>query len=143
MTLQDLHLGTDIVEITRLRGSLERHGMAFFERILTPDELAYCRQDHIQGRHDDSLFLNRAAGRIAVKEAVSKALGLGVSGLGYSDGLPWRNIEVVSVPKKQPNLKLTGKAHEAAKSAGVTHWRISLSHDGGYAVATAIGLVTA
>lgn len=139
MAIQDLLVGTDIVEITRLQSSLEQHGMAFFERILSSDELTYCQRASSQDRPGNTLFLRRVAGRIAVKEAVSKALGMGVTGLGHPEGIPWKDITVVSTPKKPPVLKLRGKAAQAEKSAGITDWRISLSHDGGYATATAIG----
>jgi holo-[acyl-carrier protein] synthase len=63
-------IGTDIVSIARVRASLERHGEAFAERILTADELVEFR-----AVRDGARFL---AKRFAAKEAFSKAFGTGL-----------------------------------------------------------------
>jgi holo-[acyl-carrier protein] synthase len=89
----------------------------------------------------ESVFIQKAAGRIAVKEAVSKALGCGVNGLGWRQGVQWRDIEVVSQKQSPPELLLRGRALDASTRLGVRTWRLSLSHDGDYALATVVGLI--
>ena len=131
----DLRLGTDIVHIPRLTGAYLRFGSAFFERILTEGELGYCRNAHITS------FLDKAAGRIAIKEAVSKALGTGMNGLGWGEGVAWKDIEVQSKPKAMPGLVLHGSAQQRANELSIAEWRITLSHDGDYATATVAGLI--
>ena len=70
-------IGIDIVEIPRIKGALERWGERFLQRIYTSQEIAYCR-----GRAP------QLASRFAAKEAVMKALGTGIRGVG------WREVEV-------------------------------------------------
>lgn len=63
-------IGTDIVSIARVRASLERHGEAFAERILAPQELIEFR-----AVRDGARLL---AKRFAAKEAFAKAFGTGL-----------------------------------------------------------------
>lgn len=135
---QNLVLGTDLVFVPRLQKSLTRFGEAFFTRLLTPAEMTYC---HDKSRGKPELFLKSAAGKIAVKEAVSKALGIGISGLGWRQGAGWHEIETITQSQSPPELRLSGRALERAKNLGLQTWRVSLSHDGDYATATAIGLI--
>ncbi|MGE0201080.1 MAG: holo-ACP synthase [Candidatus Melainabacteria bacterium] len=134
-------LGTDLVHLTRLRHAWHGFGLRFFERVLTPDELRYCLQGENPeaGRMNDRFF-QRVGARIAVKEAVGKALGVGMNGLGWGQGLPWRSVETVSEAQQMPVLKLTGPAHRMAGEQGARLWRVSLSHDGDYAMASVVGL---
>lgn len=126
----DIRTGTDIVYIPRLEAAYQRFGDAFFKRVLTPSELAYCKNN-----------FNKISGRIAVKEAVAKALGTGIRGLGWAAGAPWQDIEVQSENNAVPTLTLHGRALEYAQEQGIADWRISLSHDGEYATATVLGLI--
>jgi holo-[acyl-carrier protein] synthase len=136
---QDLRLGTDLVFVPRLTASYRKYGDAFFRKLLTETELAYCHGKNAPAR--EAQFIKHAAGRIAVKEAVAKALGIGMNGLGWSQGAFWREIEVTSQSQSPPGLQLHGRALEAADRLGIRAWRLSLSHDGDYAVATVIGLL--
>jgi holo-[acyl-carrier protein] synthase len=77
------------------------------------------------------------AGRWAAKEAVSKVLGLGVRGVG------WRDIEIVRLPTGQPSVKLHGRAATRAEQLGMARIAVSISHEGEYAVAVALGIRTA
>jgi holo-[acyl-carrier protein] synthase len=135
--ITDLRLGTDLVYIPRLQTALSRYGQLFFARLLTSAELAYC----FSADKRESISIRRAAGRIALKEAVSKALGTGLNGLGWSQGIYWQNIELQARERQAPALILHGKAKQIAEQAGICDWRVSLSHDGDYATATAIGLI--
>ena len=134
----NLLLGTDLVYVPRLQASFQRHGEAFFQKLLTPTEWAYCQS---VGPHREPQLIRRAAGRIALKEAVAKALGIGINGLGWTQGAQWKEIEIVSESQSPPGLCLHGRALETATNLGVSTWRCSLSHDGDYAMATAVGLI--
>ena len=113
-----LSVGTDIVEIGRVRAMVERWGERFLHRIYTSQELAYCR-----GRAP------HLAARFAAKEAVMKALGTGTRGVG------WREVEICKEPTGAPVVRLHGRAAKRAKALGLHHFAISISHSGEYAVA--------
>ena len=73
------------------------------------------------------------AGRFAVKEAVSKCLGTGISG-----GVAWKDIEVLQKESGQPILNLTKKTKELFDRHKLSTIHISISHARDYAVANAI-----
>ncbi len=132
-----LILGTDLVFVPRLAKTYARQGDAFFHRVLTPEEVRYCKG---MGLFREAVFLKRAAGRIAIKEAVAKALGCGLNGMGWGQGIGWLDVEIVSQTQSPPELVLQGRALKIAAGLGIRSWRLSLSHDGEYALATVIGL---
>lgn len=134
-SLNQLVLGTDLIYVPRLQTAYARYGRGFLSKLLTEAELAHC----FSAANKPLPIIRRAAGKIAVKEAVSKALGTGIQGLGWAQGVPWHSIEVVAQNQQAPRLLLHGKAQQAAQNLGLREWRISLSHDGDYATATAIG----
>ncbi|PKB68544.1 MAG: holo-[acyl-carrier-protein] synthase [SAR202 cluster bacterium Io17-Chloro-G4] len=115
---KSLGTGVDIIEISRVAGVFERYGQRFLNRIYTPDEIAYCR-----GR------VPNLAGRFAAKEAVMKALGTGVRGVG------WRDIEVARHESGAPSILLHGRAKSRAQRLGVCDISVSMSHSRDYAVA--------
>lgn len=135
MTLTDVRLGSDLVSLPRLQRVYERHGLKFFQKILTPDEMAYCLENH------QKRFLERAGGRIATKEAVSKALGVGIKGLGWQKGLSWQSVELIAHTQQQPQLLLHDEAKSLAETLQVKGWRNTLSHDGDHVMATVIALI--
>jgi holo-[acyl-carrier protein] synthase len=130
-------LGNDLVYIPRLEQAHQRHGDAFFRKVLTPDEWAYCQAG------GKKRWLARVAVRLAVKEAVAKALGCGLNGLGWGHGIDWQEVEVVSTHQAPPTVQLHGKAANQAHASGLVAWQISLSHDGDYGLATVLGLTGA
>lgn len=122
-------LGIDIVEIAEILRLADAPGGHFLANF-TASELA----DAGQG-------VNRAerlAGRYAAKEAVIKALGT-----GWGDGIAWTDIEVRTAASGAPSIALHNEAARIAASLGIAGWLVSTSHDGGYAVANAIGLSAA
>jgi holo-[acyl-carrier protein] synthase len=132
-------LGTDIVYIPRIQAALERFGERFIQRVYTPVEQRDCRslslvptQAVLLHEKRTHVSAKQLAGRWAAKEAVAKALGTGWRGLRYTD------IEVQRQPSGQPQVYLYGAAAIAAAQWGEYHWQVSLSHDGDYAIATAI-----
>ncbi len=115
-------IGTDLVQVDRVRRVLERHGDRFARRVLTGPELATWR-DH----PDPGSYLAR---RWAVKEAAAKALGTGIGGaLGFHD------LHVANNAAGAPVLELSGRGADTARLLGVRHWHVSISDDGGFALA--------
>ena len=118
-------IGIDVCRVERIADSLQRFGERMERRLFTPDELAYCRQ------HKDPM--PHLAARFAAKEALSKALGTGMAA-----GVGWTQIEVVQPGGRVPTLHLTGRALEIFTAKGATMSHLTLSHDGGLAVACVV-----
>ena len=116
-----LTVGVDIIEISRISATVERWGDRFLGRIYTRGELDYCR-----GRPP------QLAARFAAKEAVMKALGTGVRGVG------WRDIEVVRQRGRAPMVRLHGRAAKLSERLVVTEIALSISHSREYAVASVV-----
>jgi holo-[acyl-carrier protein] synthase len=123
-----LSTGVDLVELDRIQRAVERYGERFLARIYTPEEV-------IRYRHR----LPELAVRFAAKEAVSKALGVGLYHIS-SEGIAWQDVEVLPDPLGKPVLHLTGRARALAKEQGLGQWSISLSHGRDYAVAFVVAL---
>lgn len=119
-----LTVGVDVIEIERVRAVLRRHPERFLERVYTPGEVKHCR-----GR------VSELAARFAGKEAVMKALGTGVRGIG------WREIEILPNRRGNPLVLLHGNALKRGESLGLVTIDISLSHSRDYAVASVAGLI--
>src|SRR6187397_1643812 len=96
-------VGVDLIEVDRIRRALERYPQ-FRERCFTEAERAYC-----DGRPNPA---ESYAGRFAGKEAVGKALGIGVA-----RAFAWREVEIVGRPK--PAVRLSGRLAEQAAALGV------------------------
>ncbi len=118
-------IGVDVCRVERIAESLQRFGERMEKRLFTPGELAYCR-----GHKDPMPHL---AARFAAKEAASKALGTGMAG-----GVGWTQIEVLQPGGRVPELRLTGAALERFGAIGAKRSHLSLSHDGGLAVACVV-----
>jgi holo-[acyl-carrier protein] synthase len=118
-----LSVGVDLVELDRIERAVDRHGERFLERIYTPEELARYRQR-----------LPELAARVAAKEAVSKALGVGLNHISRH-GVGWQEVEVLPDPLGKPLLRLSGRARALAEEQGLHTWAISLSHGRDHAIA--------
>ena len=117
-------VGIDVIGERRMRLLLTRRAHAG-ERLFSPQERSYC-----------DCFSNpysHYAARFAAKEAVGKALGIGIL------GFVWREIEVLSGGK--PRVALHGHVAAIAQSFGVTRIELSLSHTGGQAYAVAVAVI--
>lgn len=97
-----LGIGTDLANIDRIQGTLDRFGDRFRNRVFTETELAKARR-----RKDEAGTL---AKRWAAKEACSKALGTGLA-----MGISWRDMAVSNLRSGQPVMHLTGWAAEKLK----------------------------
>lgn len=120
-----MSVGIDLVQLSRIRESLETFGDRFLRRVFTDDEVAYATAA-------PELTPARLAARFAAKEATVKALDLVERGVG------WRDIEVTRGPSGAPRLVLHGAARAAAAEAGDPALSLSLSHEGDYATAVVI-----
>ena len=118
-----LSTGVDLIEIARVERMLSRYGDRFLARVFTPAEILYCR-----GRTAE------LAARFAAKEAVSKALGVGLRMIAR-DGIHWQDVEVVGDPRGKPLVHLYGRAAQRANELGLAEWAISLSHSREHAIA--------
>lgn len=112
-----LSVGVDVVELARLQRAVDRFGYRFLARIYTAEELVYAR-----GR------VPELAARFAAKEAVSKALGVGMRHLS-AHGIGWHEVEVLGDLRGKPLLRLSGRARELARELGLREWAVSLSHE--------------
>lgn len=118
-------IGVDIVQVRRVADSLARFGARMEQRLFTDGELEYCR------RHKDPL--PHLAARFAAKEAASKALGTGMS-----QGIGFRQFEVIQPGGHQPRLEFHAAALERYRALGCTGSHLSLTHDAGLAVACVV-----
>ncbi|MFQ3315626.1 MAG: holo-[acyl-carrier protein] synthase [Candidatus Poriferisodalaceae bacterium] len=106
-------IGLDVVDVERMRTVLSRRA-AIKERLFTRSEQHYAESsiDSVQ----------RFAARFAAKEAVMKALGVGLGSVKF------RDIEVVKLDSGKPTLELHGQAAVLADLAGIRKWHLSMSH---------------
>ena len=118
-------IGTDIVAIERFQRFIDEGNIPLLHRIFTSRERATC-----DARKGAAACY---AARFAAKEAFLKALGSGLRG-----GISWHDMEVVKDSLGKPSLVLSGKAGEAFGERGLTTSHLSLSHDGGHAVAMVV-----
>ena len=120
-----LGIGIDIIEVARITASLEKFGERFGQRILLPEEMAYC----LTHRHPAPFV----AARFAAKEAVSKAFGTGIGAQ-----LGWQDIEICRKESGEPFVALHGKGKELFESRQAKQLLVSLSHTENYAAVTAV-----
>lgn len=118
-------LGTDIVEIDRLRKALQRHPDAFAARAFTPAE-----RQKAEGQRNPEPYL---AGRWAAKEAIAKALGV-----GFGAHCRWQDLEITNDDQGKPEVEVTGDTLAYMQQRGIDRLHLSISHEHHYAVATAI-----
>lgn len=117
-----LGIGTDVVEIYRLKKVINEWGNSFLEKIFTENELRYA-----QARKD---FVQHLAARFAAKEAVAKAISTGWSGI-----FRWKDVEVNNDKNGKPSISLAGKLREKLADHKIY---ISLSHSENIVVAIAV-----
>ncbi len=120
-----LSVGTDLVEVARIRRILGEQGERFLARVLTEGERRYC------ARKSDPA--PSVAARFAAKEAVLKVLGTGLA-----QGLSWQGIEVVRDAHGAPAVRLHGTAAARARRLGIERVHLSLAHTKEHALAFAL-----
>jgi holo-[acyl-carrier protein] synthase len=115
-------VGTDLIEIERVRRALERYPR-FRDRCFTAAEQEYCDSRANPPQH--------YAARFAGKEAVGKALGFGVA-----RAFAWRDVEIVGRPK--PAVRLSGRMQDWAAQVGAGTIDLSMSHSRELATAVCV-----
>ena len=119
-------IGTDICDIARIAGALERHGGRFAERVLGPHELEVFRARRAKVEARGVAYL---ATRFSAKEAFSKAIGLGMR-----SPMTWRHCEVVKAASGKPEIRLHGAVQEWFTSRSLSA-QVSVSDESRYACA--------
>lgn len=114
-------VGTDIVEIVRIREAVEKWGDHFLRKVFSENEITYC-----YSKNDPALHL---AARFAAKEACIKALSTSIT-----DHMSMKDIEVSNDPSGKPLINVN--RNEISSGRIILH--LSLSHERHYAVATVI-----
>jgi holo-[acyl-carrier protein] synthase len=109
-------IGVDIVDVDRFEKSLQK----------TPGLL-----DRLFSDSEKKLPINSLAARFAAKEALMKAIG-------KPDGLSFVEVEILNNENGAPYFSILGKSKETTDRAGIQSFRVSLSHDGGFALAYVI-----
>jgi holo-[acyl-carrier protein] synthase len=118
-------VGTDLVEVARFRTAMDRTA-SLADRLFSAGEREYASD-----QNDPAKSL---AARFAAKEAVMKALGVGLGDIDF------RDVEVVRRESGEPALEVRGKARDLATERGVTEWLVSLSHTDSTAIAFVIAV---
>ncbi|OQX83893.1 hypothetical protein B6D60_09935 [candidate division KSB1 bacterium 4484_87] len=115
-------IGVDIVNVSRLKASVERFGDRFLKRVFTARELQDCLGNANQ--------FEKLAARFAAKEAVVKAIGIGLR-----NGITWQDVEVRNDGMGKPEIHSYGKCKQMLHVLSVSRMHVSLSHDTDTAIA--------
>ena len=115
MATNIIGLGLDATEIDRIEATIARYGDRFLRRIFTDGEIAYATRRRNPAPH--------FAGRFAAKEAAMKALGT-----GHSQGVLWRDIEVVRAPGGPPQLRFHGGAARRMSYLNASSSLLTITH---------------
>ncbi|MGK0444850.1 MAG: holo-[acyl-carrier protein] synthase [Bermanella sp.] len=118
-------IGTDILEIERLKSAYARQGTKLAERILTSAEI-----ERFNSIEDEHVRLSFLAKRWCAKEAIAKALGTGIA-----KGVGWQEMEVLNLPSGAPSAVLSGAALDVLNTLGGKKVLLSLSDERHYCVA--------
>ena len=109
-------VGVDLVDITRFEEQVAK-APGLLERLFTATER--------------NASMKTMAGRFAAKEALIKALG-------GSDGVSWQEVEITKNASGKPEIQTTAETAKAVAAAGVKKLHLSISHDGGMAIAMVV-----
>ncbi|HEX4928569.1 MAG TPA: holo-ACP synthase [Burkholderiales bacterium] len=118
-------VGTDVVEVERVRAVLEKYGERFARKILCEPELRRFANHRLKAHY--------LAKRFAAKEAFTKALGTGIRAPAN-----WHGVWVRNLPSGKPVLEFSESLRNLLESRGVTAAHVSLSDEKGVAFATVV-----
>ena len=119
LTINNFFIGTDIVEIERIKNSIDKYGLKFIEKIYTPREIKYCQNKENCYPH--------FAGRFAAKESIKKA----IFSSKIINQIDFKSIEILNDSNGVPVVKM----NETLK---IKNLQLSISHEKKYAVAFAL-----
>ena len=117
------YCGTDIIEISRIKKSIEKSGDRFLNLIFTQKEIEYCESKKLAK-------YNHYAGRFAAKEAIYKAIS---AILDDRFAISWKNAQIINDENGNPHVEFINVTFK-----NIEHIDISISHCKEYATATAI-----
>lgn len=117
--------GTDIIEISRIKESIEEMQDKFISRLFTLDEIKYCESKRAQK-------YQHYAARFAAKEAVFKAIS---ELLPDKYSICWKDIEIINDKQGRPKVNLIG-----INTSNIENIDISISHCKDYAVANVVAM---
>lgn len=115
--------GTDIIEIERIKNSIDETNNKFLNRVYTEKEIGYCESKKAQR-------YQHYAARFAAKEAVFKAISIKLEDK-YS--ICWKDIEIINDSQGRPSITLQGNIQK-----NIEQIDISLSHCKEYATANVV-----
>jgi len=118
-----LGVGIDIIEIERIKKSIEKFDELFLNKIFTQTELDYCLSKKNKYQH--------FAARFAAKEAIAKAITA-----GWSEGFKWKDIEIYNEKNGQPIARLFGNLKKFLDEG--KELKITMSHSEHYVTCFAI-----
>lgn len=113
-------VGIDIIDVKRIKKLIDKYGDRFFNRILTENEIKYCKSFSKPDLH--------FAGRFASKEAYSKSIGTGIS-----KDFRWKDIEILNDKRGKPYIN-----HIVESDYTKYKFEVSISHTDEYACAFVI-----
>jgi holo-[acyl-carrier protein] synthase len=116
-------LGIDIIEIDRVKKSIDEYGSQFLDKVYTEAEIYYCNNKFNKYQH--------FAARFAAKEAVYKAMAS-----GWKEGLRWKDIEIENESTGMPKVKPSGRLRSFLSAN--KELKISISHSDNYVTCVAI-----
>ena len=119
-------IGNDLVRVSRMKSVCNNHHV--FDRIFTPDEKVY-----ITNATNPKLRLERTAGKIAIKEAVAKAFGVGIG-----KELCWLDVQTTHNLEGKPIIQKTDKICALLSKHHLANIEVSVSHMGDYATAVCL-----
>ena len=129
-----INCGTDIIEIDRIKDSIENIGQSFLDRVYTENEIKYCESKKMQK-------YQHYAARFAAKEAVFKAISVLLKDK-YS--ICWKDIEIIDSESGKPEInvdKLKENINKAGDNVRLINIDVSISHIRDFAVASAVVLI--
>ena len=125
-------IGTDICDIRRIRASFERHGERLALKILSDAEMQTFRARSLRWPDRGIRFL---ATRFSVKEAFSKAIGLGMR-----MPMTWRQCEILNLPSGAPYLQVHGDLDDWC-TARQLRFHVTVSDESDYATSFCVAEV--
>ena len=125
--------GIDIIEVDRIKKSIEELGDSFLNRIYTKNEIEYCNKSGV-------MKYQHFAARFAAKEAIFKAISESISG---REDVMWKNIEVINIESGKPVInvdKVKNNIKKTANNLKLESIDVSISHIKDYAVASVVAV---
>lgn len=116
-------IGIDIIEIDRIKESVDTYEDHFLNKVYTGNELKYCLSKKNKYQH--------LAARFAAKEAIYKAISS-----NWDSELSWHDMEIINAPNGMPEVKFKGSLEKFLSNE--KSLKISMSHSRDYVACVAI-----